>query len=142
MGEMRRATAREAQERRTQARFASTLVIAASIIAAVSVSSKPLNVRFYHGADNHRECVDVRNGKDTHQHKRADNAGRKLDLFAPRHSATVAVNLPENHCRIRHGIQSCPNNVARNMGDAQLMSVVLSNHTRLREIRLIVANEM
>jgi hypothetical protein len=38
MGEMRRATAREEQERRTQDRFASTLVIAASIIAAVRLA--------------------------------------------------------------------------------------------------------
>ena len=35
MGEMRRAIAREDEERRKQNRFASTLVIAASIIAAV-----------------------------------------------------------------------------------------------------------
>jgi hypothetical protein len=35
MGEMRRAITREDQERRKQDRFASTLVIAASIIAAV-----------------------------------------------------------------------------------------------------------
>jgi len=38
MGEMRRAIAREEQERRTQDRFASTLVIAASIIAAVRLA--------------------------------------------------------------------------------------------------------
>ena len=35
MGEMRRAIAREEEERRKQDRFASTLVIAASIIAAI-----------------------------------------------------------------------------------------------------------
>jgi hypothetical protein len=35
MGEMHRAISREEQERRKQDRFASTLVIAASIIAAV-----------------------------------------------------------------------------------------------------------
>jgi hypothetical protein len=35
MGEMKRAIAREEQDRRTQDRFASTIVIAASIIAAV-----------------------------------------------------------------------------------------------------------
>jgi hypothetical protein len=35
MGEMRRAIAREEQERRNQDRFASTVVIAAAIIAAV-----------------------------------------------------------------------------------------------------------
>jgi hypothetical protein len=38
MGEMRRAMAREEQDRRTQDRFASTLVIAASIIAAVQLA--------------------------------------------------------------------------------------------------------
>jgi len=38
MGEMRRAIAREEKERRTQDRFASTLVIAASIIAAVRLA--------------------------------------------------------------------------------------------------------
>lgn len=35
MGEMRRAIGREEQERKTQDRFTSTLVIAAAIIAAV-----------------------------------------------------------------------------------------------------------
>ena len=35
MGEMKRAITREEQDRRTQDRFASTIVIAASIIAAV-----------------------------------------------------------------------------------------------------------
>ena len=38
MGEMRRATAYEEQERRKQDRFASTVVIAASIIAAVRLA--------------------------------------------------------------------------------------------------------
>jgi hypothetical protein len=38
MGEMRRAIAREDEERRKQDRFASTLVIAASIIAAVRLA--------------------------------------------------------------------------------------------------------
>ena len=38
MGEMRRAIGREEQERRKQDRFASTLVIAASIIAAVRLA--------------------------------------------------------------------------------------------------------
>ena len=38
MGEMRRAIAREEQERRNQDRFASTVVIAASIIAAVRLA--------------------------------------------------------------------------------------------------------
>jgi hypothetical protein len=38
MGEMRRATAREEQERRSQDRFASTIVIAAAIIAAVRLA--------------------------------------------------------------------------------------------------------
>lgn len=38
MGEMRRAIAREDEDRRKQDRFASTLVIAASIIAAVRLA--------------------------------------------------------------------------------------------------------
>ena len=38
MGEMRRAISREEEERRKQDRFASTLVIAASIIAAVRLA--------------------------------------------------------------------------------------------------------
>jgi hypothetical protein len=38
MGEMKRAIAREEQDRRTQDRFASTIVIAASIIAAVRLA--------------------------------------------------------------------------------------------------------
>jgi hypothetical protein len=38
MGEMKRAIAREGDERRNQDRFASTLVIAASIIAAVRLA--------------------------------------------------------------------------------------------------------
>ena len=38
MGEMRRAIAREEDQRRKQDRFASTLVIAASIIAAVRLA--------------------------------------------------------------------------------------------------------
>lgn len=38
MGEMRRAIAREEQERRNQDRFASTLMISASIIAAVRLA--------------------------------------------------------------------------------------------------------
>jgi hypothetical protein len=38
MGEMRRAIAREEDDRRKQDRFASTLVIAASIIAAVRLA--------------------------------------------------------------------------------------------------------
>jgi hypothetical protein len=38
MGEMRRAIAREEEERRKQDRFASTMVIAASIIAAVRLA--------------------------------------------------------------------------------------------------------
>jgi len=41
MGEMRRAIAREDEERRKQDRFASTLVIAASIIAAVRLARDP-----------------------------------------------------------------------------------------------------
>ena len=38
MGEMKRAVAREEQERRLQDRFASTVVIAAAIIAAVRLA--------------------------------------------------------------------------------------------------------
>jgi hypothetical protein len=38
MGEMRRAVAREEQERRNQDRFASTIVIAAAIIAGVRLA--------------------------------------------------------------------------------------------------------
>ena len=38
MGEMKRAIAREDQERRNQVRFASTVVIAAAIIAAVRLA--------------------------------------------------------------------------------------------------------
>ena len=38
MGEMRRANAREEQERRNQDRFASTVIIAAAIIAAVRLA--------------------------------------------------------------------------------------------------------
>ena len=41
MGEMRRAIAREKEELRTQDRFASTPVIAASIIAAVRMARQP-----------------------------------------------------------------------------------------------------
>ena len=43
MGEMRRAIAREEQERQKQDRFASTLVIAASIIAAVRLARAGLH---------------------------------------------------------------------------------------------------
>jgi hypothetical protein len=42
MGEMRRATAREEEQRRTD-RFASTLVIAASIIAAVRLAREDIS---------------------------------------------------------------------------------------------------
>ena len=42
MGEMRRATAREEQERKND-RFASTLVIAASIIAAVRLAREDIS---------------------------------------------------------------------------------------------------
>lgn len=42
MGEMRRAIAREQQERQTQDRFASTLVISASIIAAVRLAREDI----------------------------------------------------------------------------------------------------
>lgn len=41
MGEMKRAIEREQQDRRTQDRFASTIVIAASIIAAVRLAREP-----------------------------------------------------------------------------------------------------
>jgi hypothetical protein len=40
MGEMKRAIAREEQDRRMQDRFASTLVIAAAIIAAVRLAKE------------------------------------------------------------------------------------------------------
>lgn len=42
MGEMKRAIAREGQERRTQDRFASTLVVAAAIIAAVRLAREDI----------------------------------------------------------------------------------------------------
>lgn len=41
MGEMRRAIAQEEQQRQKHERFASTLVISASIIAAVRLARKP-----------------------------------------------------------------------------------------------------
>ena len=41
MGEMKRAIGREEQDRKTQDRFASTIVIAASIIAAVRLAREP-----------------------------------------------------------------------------------------------------
>ena len=43
MGEMRRAIAREQEERRTQDRFLSTLVISASIIAAVRLAREEIS---------------------------------------------------------------------------------------------------
>lgn len=43
MGEMKRAIAREQEERRTQDRFASTLVISASIIAAVRLAREDIS---------------------------------------------------------------------------------------------------
>jgi hypothetical protein len=43
MGKMRRAIAREQEERRTHDRFASTLVIAASIIAAVRLAREDIS---------------------------------------------------------------------------------------------------
>jgi len=43
MGEMRRAIAREQEERRTQDRFLSTLVISASIIAAVRLARENIS---------------------------------------------------------------------------------------------------
>ena len=43
MGEMRRAISREEQERRNQDRFASTVVIAAAIIAAVRLARDDIN---------------------------------------------------------------------------------------------------
>jgi hypothetical protein len=43
MGEMRRAIAREQDERRTQDRFISTLVIAAAIIAAVRLAREDIS---------------------------------------------------------------------------------------------------
>jgi hypothetical protein len=41
MGEMKRAIAREEQDRQKQDRFTSTIVIAASIIAAVRLAREP-----------------------------------------------------------------------------------------------------
>lgn len=43
MGEMRRAIAREQEERRTQDRFASTVTIAAAIIAAVRLAREDVS---------------------------------------------------------------------------------------------------
>ena len=43
MGEMKRAIAREEQERRSQDRFASTIVIAAAIIAAVRLAREDIS---------------------------------------------------------------------------------------------------
>ncbi len=43
MGDMRRVIAREADERKKQDRFASTLVIAASIIAAVRLAREEIS---------------------------------------------------------------------------------------------------
>lgn len=43
MGEMKRAIAREEQDRRNQDRFASTVVIAAAIIAAVRLARDDIN---------------------------------------------------------------------------------------------------
>jgi len=43
MGEMHRAISREEEDRRKQDRFASTLVIAASIIAAVRLARDEIN---------------------------------------------------------------------------------------------------
>jgi hypothetical protein len=43
MGELRRAIAREQDERRTQDRFLSTLVIAAAIIAAVRLAREDIS---------------------------------------------------------------------------------------------------
>jgi hypothetical protein len=43
MGEMRRSIAREDEDRRKQDRFASTLVIAASIIAAVRLAREDIS---------------------------------------------------------------------------------------------------
>jgi len=45
MGEMRRAIAREVEEQKKQDRFASTLVIAASIIAAVRLAREEISER-------------------------------------------------------------------------------------------------
>jgi len=44
MGEMKRAITREQEERRIQDRFASTLVISASIIAAVRLAREDISV--------------------------------------------------------------------------------------------------
>ena len=45
MGEIRRATSREEEDRRRQDRFASTLIIAASIIAAVRIARDDISRR-------------------------------------------------------------------------------------------------
>lgn len=45
MGEMRRAIAREVEERKKQDRFSSTLVIASSIIAAVRLAREDISGR-------------------------------------------------------------------------------------------------
>lgn len=44
MGEMKRAIAREEQERRSQDRFASTIVISAAIIAAVRLAREDISL--------------------------------------------------------------------------------------------------
>lgn len=51
MGEMRRAIAHEQDERRTQDRFVSTLVIAASIIAAVRLARDDISAATEHGSE-------------------------------------------------------------------------------------------
>ena len=51
MGEMRRAIAHEQDERRTQDRFVSTLVIAASIIAAVRLVRDDISAATEHGSE-------------------------------------------------------------------------------------------
>ena len=53
MGEMKRAIAREEQERRNQDRFASTVVIAASIIAAVRLARDDI------GSSSPRVCAAI-----------------------------------------------------------------------------------
>ena len=48
MGEMKRAIAQENEEREKSDRFASTLVIAASIISAIRLAREPDITRQYH----------------------------------------------------------------------------------------------
>ena len=57
MGEMRRAIAREEDDRRKQDRFASTLVIAASIIAAVRLARDDISRPSPRAVSDRRKCT-------------------------------------------------------------------------------------